>query len=133
MIHSLKPGPIVLGFVVDTVATVLFGLAYAALTIMREGVPDDSTPEIVMTTGDYGVFAVVGLSFVAAGGFVAARKAGIRPVAHGACVGLASLALTLVLELLAHDASEPLWFTVLSVGGIVPAGALGGLLWRMVS
>jgi putative membrane protein (TIGR04086 family) len=133
MTHSLKPGPIVLGFVIDTVATMLFGLAYVAVSIARDGIPDDPATEVVMTTGDYAVFAVVGLSFVAAGGFVAAKKADIRPVAHGVCVGLACLALTLVLELLAHDASEPLWFTATSVIGVVPAGAVGGLLARKVS
>ena len=128
MNHSLRPWPIVIGLLVDTVGSGLFGLAYGIITVIRQGPGSGDADAIALTTTDSVLALVFGLLLVAAGGYVAARRAGIRPLAHSVCVGVGVLAITLILEAVVPDPSTPQWFTLISVLAVIPAGALGGLL-----
>src|SRR5688500_8558127 len=128
MNHSLKPWPIVVGLLVDTVGSFIFGLAYVIVMFIRQGTGGGDADAMPLTTTDSGMALVFGLLLVIAGGYVAARDAVIRPVAHGVCVGVGVLVITLILEALASDLWAPTWFALISVLGVVPAGALGGVL-----
>ena len=86
--------------------------------------------EAVLTAADYGFIAVIGLLMVVAGGYVVAWMAKMRPLAHGVAVGVVVLLLSIVIELLARDPDAPLWFNIASFAGVVPAGALGGMISR---
>jgi hypothetical protein len=129
MTRSLKAWPITAGLLVDLGGTMLFAIGYAILQVVLHGGGSrvdlkGDTP----TTTDLAVAAIGGLLFVALGGYVAARMARVRPVAHGTGVGLGTLVVTLILLLVAPDPSTPLWFSAVSVLGVVPAGSLGGSL-----
>lgn len=122
--QNLKPWPVVMGVCVDLIGTALFSLPYGAYTAARA--PESDV--LVLTNIDRAVVTVAGLVFVTVGGYVAGRRAGVRPVAHGVCVGVVLLAFGVLLEIAVPDLDAPRWLNLLSTLAMVPCGALGGWL-----
>ncbi|HLG60097.1 MAG TPA: hypothetical protein VI485_32450 [Vicinamibacterales bacterium] len=117
------------GLLVDLVGSLLLGVGYSIVKVgMDAGAGGDITDQIALTTTDYMVTSVFGLLFVVAGGYVAGRMAGVRSTVHGLCVGLAILALSIVIEVLAPDPEAPMWFNIVSMIAVVPAATIGGRL-----
>ncbi|HEY4357026.1 MAG TPA: hypothetical protein VGN16_14855 [Acidobacteriaceae bacterium] len=71
-----------------------------------------------------------GLACVAAGGYVTARIAQRRPVAHAAAMGIVQAGLTIMAMLspVANHASRLQWIIIAILS--VPAGLLGGVLYK---
>ena len=129
MTQSLRPRAIVIGMLVDLGGTILLGVGYFIVKVLTATIQHDAS-EQVSTTTDYLVASVFGLLLVLAGGYVAARIAQARPAAHGICVGLAILAVSIFLVALAPDPLAPTWFKIVSTVGVVPTAALGGYLGK---
>jgi hypothetical protein len=132
MTRDLRAWPIIAGLLVDLAGSVAWGIGYGIVKVARQGAAarEGAHGITVGTTTDLIFAAVVGLWLVVMGGYVAARMARVRPVAHGTCVGLGTLVVTLVGLWLLPDSSTPLWFTAVSTLGVVPAGSLGGHFGR---
>ena len=125
---------VIVGVVVDMIATFAISMAYDVLFVAREmgdkGAPSKEALAEYWSSGD-GLFAglLIGLLGTAVGGFYAAYKAGSLQMKHGALVGVGSI----LLGLLVQDASEqafklPDWYLFAGLAGAIPAGALGGFL-----
>jgi putative membrane protein (TIGR04086 family) len=126
--------PVIVGVVVDYIATYAatyaFLFFYLAHELAKRG---DLSPEAIAEymrspEGLTASFAIGAFGTIA-GGFVAGRKASGFEIKHGAFVGLGSLAVSFVEQMIQGEAAPvPEWFRALSVLSIIPAGALGGYL-----
>jgi len=74
--------------------------------------------------------AVLGLAATIIGAYYGARRAGALHVRHGGWVAVVSMALVFPLQLSSTAASSaaPLWYEILSLAAMIPAGLLGGFL-----
>ena len=88
---KLKPWPILVGILVDTLGSIGVGVVYVlgilGLQIAR-GVPASDEP---FGTTHLIVTELVGLCLTTLGGLVAARMARTRHIQHGVAVGVGSL------------------------------------------
>jgi len=116
--------PVIIGVVVDYVATSVMIYAYFFVYLANQ---------LYMTTTEGLLIGfAIGTLGTAIGGFVAARKAGNFEIKHGAFVGLGSLIVSFIEELLREEFIPlPEWFRFLSVVAIIPAGAFGGYVAEM--
>jgi peptidoglycan/LPS O-acetylase OafA/YrhL len=125
MSQSLQPRAIVIGLLVDLGGSILLSVGYVIVKALT-GTTGDDTFQQTSTTTDYLIASLFGLLLVSMGGHVAARVARVRPATHGMCVGLATLAISIILAGLAPDPLAPMWFRIVSTVGVVPVAALGG-------
>ena len=125
--RAFRPWPIVAGFLVDAVGSIVVGFVYFILKIGITVAEGENPGEIVLSTTDYVMSTVFGLVFVVVGGYIAGRMAGIRPTMHGMCVGVAGLVAGILLGLV-PDPQAPTWFNVVSLITVVPMAGLGGYL-----
>src|ERR1700693_6333192 len=87
--------PIIIGVVVDTVATILFTTLYGTFVVLQELVGKAGTAEDLLAvywTSSEGLVAslILGSLGTLVGGFYAAYKAGTLQMKHGALVGIGS-------------------------------------------
>ena len=126
--HTLRLRPILIGVIVDHSGLILFGIVYLALIVAADLVAGTGPLE----SGDLwfpdGVFDAIGLLFTVLGGYIAARMAGGRHLAHGAAVGAASLIVGIAIAIWVPADDPSTWSTALSMAAAVPAGAAGGYL-----
>jgi putative membrane protein (TIGR04086 family) len=126
--------PIIVGVVVDYIATYAGILAYVFVYLTRElskqgEVTDERITEYMASPEGLMIQFTIGVLGTALGGFVAANKAGKLEIKHGALVGFCSLILSFIQQSFQEDSlALPEWFRFLSVLAIIPAGALGGLV-----
>jgi putative membrane protein (TIGR04086 family) len=124
--------PVIIGVVVDYVATLIgiyaYFFMYLPYELSKQGeVSSEAINDYMMTTEGLLIGFVIGTLGTAIGGFVAARKAGNFEIKHGAFVGLGSLIVSFIEQLMQQEfVPLPEWFRFLSVVAIIPAGALGG-------
>ena len=129
--------PVIIGVVVDYVATsvmiYVYFFVYLANQLSKQGeVSSDAITNYMTTTEGLLIGFAIGTLGTAIGGFVAARKAGNFEIKHGAFVGLGSLIVSFIEELLREEFIPlPEWFRFLSVVAIIPAGAFGGYVAEM--
>jgi putative membrane protein (TIGR04086 family) len=129
--------PIIVGVVVDYIATYVgvyaYFFVYLANQLSKQGeVSSDTINDYMMTSEGLLIGFAIGTLGTAIGGFVAGRKAGNFEIKHGAFVGLGSLIVSFIEELLRQEyVPLPEWFRFLSVVAIIPAGALGGYVAEM--
>jgi hypothetical protein len=127
--------PIVMGVIVDTLATMALTTAYYSFVVAKDitgkGVGEDNAFAEYWASSD-GLVAslLLGSLGTLIGGFYAAYKAGTLEMKHGALVGIGSILLGLLLTGGA-ESQTPEWFMALSFGAAIPAGALGGFLAEM--
>jgi putative membrane protein (TIGR04086 family) len=124
--------PVIIGVVVDYVGTYVIMYAYFFFYLANElskrgELSNEAITDYMMTTEGLLIGFAIGTLGTVIGGFVAARKAGNFEIKHGAFVGLGSLIVSFIEELLRQEYMPlPEWFRFLSVVAIIPAGALGG-------
>jgi len=118
------------GFVVDFFGTFLLaavsGFVWGVGVALRGGGPDEA--RAALSSSEFRLVQnVLGTCLTFAGGYVAARYAGRRPIAHGIGAGLVSLALVLGLLALS-PASERSWLAIAALAIHLPLAAAGGWL-----
>lgn len=136
---GLRPRAILVGVLVDNVATffsgVLLMLSFSGGEITGAGkeIPEQvfetiaSTPEFLLAS------LVTGLLCTVFGGYVAAKRAHLYPVRHGAWVGMAAALMGLLFYASPEQMRSPYWFELSGFLFVIPAGATGGLIARLIA
>jgi hypothetical protein len=126
---GLKPGAILIGAVVDHVATVAIAgeSAFSDDEEVTQAAFDalSADPQFLVWS------MVLGLSCTVLGAFVGARRAGKLHLRHGGWVAVASAVIGLLYLLLPAEATgpaPPLWYDVVGWVLLLPSGLLGGAL-----
>jgi hypothetical protein len=133
---GLRPGAILIGVVVDNLATVFAGsllisLFAARLTEERGAEPSDEAFEALLASPEFLLASlIVGLLCTVLGAYVGARRAGCAFVRHGAWIAVGSAIVAVAFLALEGTAGSrsPLWFDLVGFALMIPAGAAGGLL-----
>ncbi len=134
---GLKPRAILVGAVVDHVATigtsiVLFGLLTGEDAFSEDGEVSEAAFEALSADPQFLVWSMVlGLSCTILGAFVGAWRAGTLHLRHGGWVAVTSAVigfLFLVLPTAASGPAPPLWYDVVGWVLLLPSGLLGGAL-----
>lgn len=136
LFDGLRPNAILLGVIVDTIATLVASVVLVSVFAARKGIgrDDELTPELLDTLGSSPEFLlaslVVGLACTSLGGFVGARRAGRAFARHGGWIGVGSALVALALALSSGPVRSPppLWFELAGYLLVIPAGVVGGLL-----
>src|SRR2546430_2357984 len=124
--------PVIIGVMVDYVATsvmiYVYFFVYLANQLSKQGeVSSDAITNYMTTTEGLLIGFAIGTLGTAIGGFVAAWKAGNFEIKHGAFVGLGSLIVSFIEEVVRGEfISLPEWVRFLAVVTIIPTGPLGG-------
>ena len=131
--------PIILGVVVDTIATIALSTLYYTFYVAKDLADKGERRRgcVLRPTGasSDGLIAslLLGSLGTLIGGFYAAYKAGRLQMKHGALVGIGSIILGFVLQSGNAESSLPEWFMALSFAAAIPAGALGGFFAEMLA
>ena len=132
---GLSVRAIVLGVVVDSLASFAAGLVLATLFLVphtgEDGSVDQEALEALATSSEFLLLhLVIGLACTAFGAYVGARRAGDAFVRHGAWIALGSASLALMLYAAQPPGAErvPLWLDISRFALLLPAGVLGGAL-----
>lgn len=139
LFDGLRWGCIVRGALLDivltTVASIPLVLLLAGPAAFSED--DDGANEAIgqALASPEGLFwgTLIGFSATAVGACYGALRAGTHHVRHGGWVAVVSLVLSLPFYFLPATESSvasPLWYEVLTMAGMLPAGLLGGLVAR---
>lgn len=133
---GVKIRPIIIGAVVDYVATFVILMLYLIVFYLKEplekgGLPEEAIEKALkeMISSQEGLLAliVIGAFCTALGGYVAGRLAKAEEVKHGALVGVVSLIVgTLQTGMAGEGSPVPYWYELLGYVLAIPAGALGG-------
>jgi putative membrane protein (TIGR04086 family) len=124
--------PIILGIVVDYIATYTAIYAYFFIYLPKElsrhgEVTAETITEYMLSSEGLFIGFLIGVLGTALGGFVAGFKAGKLEMKHGGLVGAGSLIVSFIEQALQEEPTQsPEWFRLLSILAIIPAGALGG-------
>ena len=127
--------PIVMGVIVDTIASLALTTAYYNFFVVKELADrglggDNAFAEYWASSEGLVASLLIGSLGTVLGGFYAAYKAGALEMKHGALVGIGSIILGLLLSGGA-ESDLPEWFMALSAAAAIPAGALGGFFAEM--
>jgi hypothetical protein len=132
---GIRPGAILLGVIVDTVATIISGFVLLFAFAMQVAgqrdvnVPDDAIDAMVTSPTFLLASLVVGILCTILGAFVGARRAACFHVRHGAWIAVGSAVVSLASYAVSAQAEpNPLWFDIVGFTLIIPAGIAGGLL-----
>jgi len=128
--------PIILGVVVDTIATLALTTLYYTFYVAKDladksGATEDAFAAYWSSSEGLVASLLLGSLGTLIGGFYAAYKAGRLHMKHGALVGIGSIILGFVLHSGSSASNLPEWFTALSFAAAIPAGALGGFFAEM--
>ncbi len=133
---GVKIRPIIIGAVVDYVATYALITLYLIVYYIKDplekgGMPEEAFEKALkeMISSQEGLLAliVIGALCTVLGGYLAGRLAKSEEVKHGALVGAVSLIIGIVQTGMAGEASPiPYWHELLGYILAIPAGALGG-------
>jgi putative membrane protein (TIGR04086 family) len=123
--------PIIVGVVVDTVATIALTTFYSSFFVAQELTAQGDAAEEALSqywSSSEGLIAslLLGSLGTVIGGFYAGYKASTLEMKHGALVGIGSIILGLFMQSAAALGETPEWFIALSFAAAIPAGALGG-------
>lgn len=130
--------PVIAGVVVDYIATYAamyaYFFVYLAGELSKDGeISSEKIVEYMTSSEGLMVGFTIGVLGTVVGGFVAGWKAGNLEAKHGAFVGVGSLIVSFIEQLLHEEGVElPEWFRALSILAIIPAGALGGYFAEMI-
>ena len=132
MFTGLNIKAIVLGVIADIAATFILSMILTIVLIIKQygaDIPDDAVDKILESDSSLYLYLILGLACTTFGGFIAAKKAGSFAIRHGGWVGAGSLITGVLMEvLLDQNQVYPDWYMYISMGGIIPAGILGGYL-----
>lgn len=133
---GLRPGAILIGVIVDNLATFIAGpfvLSLFASELAREAggeLPEDALEPLLASPEFLLASLIVGLLCTVFGAYVGARRAACFCIRHGAWIAVGSAISALVIFALAgqQGSRPPLWFDLVGFSLMIPAGALGGFL-----
>ncbi len=124
-IRGLKFLPILFGFLVDTIGTLLVASLLATL-LASKGLSEDEIIARMNTVSGLLLMLILGLGFTVLGGYSAGRTAKQAELLNGAAVAAAGI----ILGLFLRDPGLPSWYEVVSFAATIPAGVWGGYLTR---
>jgi len=132
---GVKIRPIIIGAVVDYVATYALIMLYLIVFYLKDSLEKGLSEEAIeraleqALSSQEGLLAliVIGAFCTALGGYFAGRLAKAEEVKHGALVGAVSLIVGVLQSGMAGEGSPvPYWHELLGYVLAIPAGALGG-------
>ena len=129
---GIKIRPVIIGVVVDIVATMLLSTLYYFLFVAKElsdkgAISEEAMADYWSSSEGIMVSLVIGTLATAIGGFYAARKAGVLEMKHGALVGVGSIITGIILQSVGENGSGlNEWQLLIAYAAAIPAGALGG-------
>ena len=134
--EGLRPGAIMLGVIVDNLATFVAGsllVSLFAAELAREHggeLPEEALEPLLASPAFLVASLIVGLLCTGFGAYVGARQAASFCVRHGAWIAVGSAIVGIVLYGTSgqQGPSPPLWFDLAGFSLMIPAGALGGLV-----
>ena len=134
--EGLRPGAILIGVVVDNLATLLANsllvlLFTGGMAGEQSGEPPEEVVESLLASPEFLLASlVVGLLCTVFGAYVGSRQAASFFVRHGVWIAIGSALSAVFLFAVGGQQGPrpPLWFDLLGVTLMIPAGALGGLL-----
>jgi putative membrane protein (TIGR04086 family) len=138
--NGIQFRPIIGGVIVDTISTLALTTLYYSFFVAKDlagqgDAAEDAFAHYWSSSDGLVASLVLGSLGTLIGGFYAAYKAGKLEMKHGALVGMGSILLGLVLQMLQgggqEDNAVPEWFIALSFAAAIPAGALGGFFAEM--
>ncbi len=121
--HGIKIVPIIVGVLTQSVGTVATAMVLV-VSLAASGLQDYEILPRMHSFSGLMLNLIATLGFTAVGGYFAGQMARQSPLLHGGVVG----AIGLMLMLLCREGGLPLWYDILSLGGMIPAGAIGGLV-----
>jgi hypothetical protein len=131
---GLKLRPILIGVVVDYVATYAAMYAWILIFVSRgfsgQGdAAEEAIKSFLVSNEGLLIGFAIGMVCTALGGYIAGRQAKAMETKHGAFVGVGSLVVSALEQSIAEiETPSPQWYMVLAVLAAVPAGALGGYI-----
>jgi hypothetical protein len=136
--EGVKFRPIVVGVIVDYVATLILSIVYV-INYFTQGTSKDGTfseesikraiEQALSSTEGLLMLSAIGIFCTALGGYIAARFAQTQEVKHGSLVGAVSLIVGIFETTMVGEAAPlPHWYLVIAYLVAIPAGALGGFL-----
>jgi len=132
---GIRPGAVLFGVIVDTLATIFSGSAlFAVFALGATGqngadFPDSAIDAIVTSPAFLVASLVVGILCTVLGAFAGARRAGCFQVRHGGWIAVGSAVVSLVSYAVSPPpVPNPLWVDIAGFALILPAGMAGGLL-----
>lgn len=128
VLTGVRIWPILVGVVVDYVTTFLFGTIYLIVQGIKNGdLSEEAIKKILASPESLIVLGVIGTLCVVLGGYIAGRLAKGAEVKHATLVGLASLVLVTLEEIMLGEGTPvPPWYEAAGYLITVPAAALGG-------
>ena len=134
--EGLRPRAILIGVVVDHLATLVAGFVLVSIFAAQQGwerggeIPEDALESLAASPEFLLASLAVGLACTSLGGFVGARRAGSAFARHGGWIGVASALLGLLLQVWSGPSAQPppLWLEIVGYLLVIPAGVLGGFL-----
>ena len=124
-LSDIKLSAVIVGAIVDNAGTLLV-MTFLAAALVSSGLSQDEVMSRMKNTNGLLLGLIIGFSFTVLGGYFAGRMAGRAEVVHGALVE----AIGMVLALVFRESGSPLWFDIVAVAGMLPAGMAGGHLAR---
>lgn len=134
--RGLRPFAVLTGSLIDHFGTMLWVMAFLAWRGVPLGsaAPPEETKRAIEAMlhvpVDAAVLLFIGLAFVVIGAYAAGRLASNAPIVNGVAVSVISLVMATLDEIIAPAGPEPLWYSVLGFGLLIPAGLAGGRLAR---
>jgi hypothetical protein len=133
---GLRPGAILIGVVVDNLATIVAGsllVSLFAAELAREHgaeLPEEAFEALLSSPGFLLASLIVGLLCTVLGAYVGSRRAECLFVRHGAWIAVGSAIVSVIFLAMEGPTGSrpPLWFDMVGFALMIPAGAAGGLL-----
>ncbi len=121
--HGIKIVPIIVGVLTQSVGTVATAMVLV-VSLAASGLQDYEILPRMHSFSGLMLSVIANLGFTAVGGYFAGQMARESPLLHGGIVA----AIGLILTLICREGGLPLWYDILSLGGMIPAGVIGGLV-----
>lgn len=130
----LNKKAIAVGAVIDIgggmVLGVLYTVTYMVLLASQKIPPTEWQGKMLADPVYYVVNLVMGLAFIALGGYVAARMARVREIDHAVWVALVGIALSVLVVAVTDTSEYPSWYLPVSFALTIPTALVGGYIAR---
>jgi hypothetical protein len=130
--------PIIIGVVVDYVATLAAMYAYVFIYLSKRlaeqgEVSEEAIYRFLLSDEGLLIGFAIGTLCTVLGGYMAGSRASRLEIKHGALVGFGSLVVSFIEQYYAGETMPiPEWYRLLGYLAIIPAGAVGGYIAQFV-
>ncbi len=121
--QGIKIVPIIVGVLTESVGTVATAMVLV-ISLAASGLSDYEILPRMHSFSGLMLSLISNWGFTAVGAYFAGQMAKQSPVLHGGIVATIGL----LLIILCGESGLPLWYVILSLGGMIPAGMIGGLV-----